>query len=303
MLIQSLYNQILQKISFPKISIITPNFNGSQYLEETVLSVLCQGYPNLEYIIIDGGSTDNSVEIIKKYEKHLKYWVSEPDEGMYHAIQKGFERSTGEIMAWINSDDMYHKNSFFTVAEIFDSLPSVNWIQGASTSFDESGRTVYVHQSRRFGRVDFINHDFKWIQQESVFWRRSLWEKAGSNVNMNLKYAGDFALWLKFFSYEKLYVTHALVGGFRWRRSNQITIDHFEDYLIEVENLLTTLEVSKKDLKILSRYKKILAVQKNIRRLRLFRTEWITNRYREKHFELGKYIIFNRFSAKFVIAG
>ena len=98
--------------NYPKISIVTPNYNGVKYLEQTIVSVLNQNYPNLEYIIIDGGSTDGSVEIIKKYESKLSYWVSEPDMGLYHAIQKGFEKSTGEIMAWINSDDMYVKGSF-----------------------------------------------------------------------------------------------------------------------------------------------------------------------------------------------
>ena len=98
-------------MNFPKITIVTPSFNQGQYLEETILSVINQNYPNLEYIIIDGGSSDNSVEIIKKYEKHLAYWVSESDEGVCYAIQKGFQKSTGDLMAWINSDDMFHKKS------------------------------------------------------------------------------------------------------------------------------------------------------------------------------------------------
>jgi glycosyltransferase involved in cell wall biosynthesis len=106
-------------MNLPKISIITPNYNGGEYLEETIQSILTQNYPNLEYIIIDGGSTDNSVEIIKKYEDQLSFWVSEPDKGLYDAIQKGFDKSSGEIMAWLNSDDLYHKNAFFTVVEIF----------------------------------------------------------------------------------------------------------------------------------------------------------------------------------------
>jgi len=102
---------------WPKISIVTPNYNYGQYLEETIRSVLLQGYPNLEYIIMDGGSTDNSVEIIKKYEPWITYWESEKDRGQTHAINKGFKKATGDIVAWINSDDVYVPEAFHVVAQ------------------------------------------------------------------------------------------------------------------------------------------------------------------------------------------
>jgi glycosyltransferase involved in cell wall biosynthesis len=287
---------------YPKISIITPNYNGDQFLEETIKSVLNQNYPNLEYIIIDGGSTDNSINIIRKYEDKLAYWLCENDKGIYHAIQKGFERSSGEIMAWINSDDMYHNKALFTIAEIFTSFKKVNWIVGATTSFDETGRTISCSQSRLFTKFDFYNSDFKWIQQESVFWRRSLWDKVGSRLNLTLEYAGDFELWLRFFEYEKLYVTHALIGGFRLRQSNQISLDHIDGYLMEVENLISSLELSDQDLKILKRYRKILFSKKIIQKLKLFRTDWLINKYRAKYFDPGKFILYDRSSAKFLIS-
>lgn len=285
----------------PRISIVTPNYNSGKYLEETILSVLDQCYPNLEYIIIDGGSTDNSVEIIKKYADSLTYWESEKDKGMYHAIQKGFEKSTGEIMAWINSDDIYHRNSLFSIAEIFSSFPEVNWIVGASTNIDDKGRTIFVNQSRKFSKFDFYNHDFKWLQQESVFWRRTLWEKAGSRLNTDLKYAGDFELWLRFFQHDLLYVTHALTGGFRFRTSEQISLEKMDDYLREAEESIVKINLNREDEKILANYRKVQKIVSWLKKLKILRTELITNRYRLKYYPSSPEIFFNRMTMMFEI--
>lgn len=282
-----------------KISIITPNFNGGQFLEQTILSVLNQKYADLEYIVIDGGSTDNSLEIIKKYEKHLAYWVSEPDKGMYEAIQKGFDKSSGEVMAWLNSDDMYHPNALQSVAEIFESIGEVNWLVGASTYFDEKSRTVTCVQTRGFTRLDFLNADFKWIQQESVFWRRSLWEKSGSRLNTNLKYAGDFELWLRFFQHEPLNVTHALIGGFRLRSSNQFSLEHLDDYLEEVKVCLRNMEVSISDKKILSGYHRLKRIEALLQSLHVLNTARFSHKYRNKHFGSAPVIRFDRNKMKF----
>jgi len=228
-------------VAVPKISIVTPVFNGAKYLEDTIMSVIQQGYPNLEYIIIDGGSTDGTVDIIKKYEKHLTYWVSEPDDGLYHAVQKGFEKSTGDIMAWINSDDMYHKGSFSMVAELFTQFPEIDWLMGIPSIYDEKGRTVMVDNFKPWCKADLYMGKYaedSWIQQESTFWRRSLWEKAGSTLNLDLKYAADFELWLRFFRHAELYSLKSLLSGFRFRSGNQVSLDNRSAYLNEVQSAI-----------------------------------------------------------------
>jgi glycosyltransferase involved in cell wall biosynthesis len=129
----------------PKLSIITPSYNQASYLEETIRSVLLQNYPNLEYIIIDGGSTDGSVEIIKNYEPWLTYWVSEPDRGQAHAINKGFQRASGEILAWINSDDIYQPYAFLQAATFFLNNQDAIAIYGNVNSIDKDGNFLMTH--------------------------------------------------------------------------------------------------------------------------------------------------------------
>jgi len=293
---------------YPKISIVTPNFNGGAYLEQTIESVLSQKYPNLEYIIIDGGSTDESISIIKKHESRLAYWVSEPDKGLYDAIQKGFDKSTGEIMAWINSDDLYHPKAFFTVAELFE-LNGVNWLQGIPSVFDEMGRTVYVNPIKRWTKLDYYLGNFAWIQQESIFWRRSLWEVSGKKIATDMKYAGDLELWLRFFRHDKLFVTHALLGGFRQRSKGQLSLNFLEQYKEEArakiqDEITNNIPVAERDL-----LKKIVAQNSLIAKIRSVVLKKIIskvfyypiNKKRQVYFSYPSMIIFDRVAQKFKI--
>ncbi len=243
-------------MNYPKISIVTPNFNQVHFIEDTIKSVLNQGYPNLEYIIIDGGSTDGSIDIIKKYESQLTYWISEPDEGMYEAIQKGFNRSTGEIMAWLNSDDMYHSRSLFVVASIFNSFPVVKWLTGMNTFFDENGFCIQSASPTKINKYDYYQKKIEWIQQESTFWRRELWNQAGGFIDTKLKYAGDFELWLRFFRTDRLFFTTALLGGFRLRSSNQLSLDMLSQYYEEAYNCIDDEVLSDFDSKLILKKKR-----------------------------------------------
>ena len=211
---------------YPKISVVTPNYNQDRFLEQTIKSVLDQGYPNLEYIVIDGKSTDNSVAIIKKYESQLHYWISEKDNGMYDAINKGFLKATGSIMCWINSDDLLAEKSLFKVAEVFNNNPNVNWLMGYPTIINEQNEVTWQGQDAKvFNPLFFYLHnharDFSFIQQESTFWRRSIWEQAGGRLNTSYSLAADFDLWLRFFRNHKLYFYNEQLSAFRKRKGQQ----------------------------------------------------------------------------------
>jgi len=180
----------------PRLSIVTPSFNQAVFLERTMKSVLDQNYPDLEYIVQDGGSTDGSVEIINKYKKYLKSSNSMKDNGQADAINKGFSKSSGEIMAWLNSDDIYLPGTLNFVASYFNRNPRVDVVYGH--------RILINNEDKEIGRWILPPHDKKvlmwadFIPQETLFWRRKIWEKSGSNLNTEFNFALDWDLLLRF---------------------------------------------------------------------------------------------------------
>jgi glycosyltransferase involved in cell wall biosynthesis len=180
---------------WPKITVVTPSYNQGQFIEQTISSVLDQSYPNLEYIIIDGGSSDDSVEIIRRYEKHLAFWISEKDNGAADAIAKGFRRATGSILAYLNSDDIYLDGALKTAGEAMaDSgidvlFGDTLWIDTAGNHIGERRQTSFDAEGYMCGGAD--------LQQPSTFWRRELYERCGG-INPEFRFAFDTDLFFRF---------------------------------------------------------------------------------------------------------
>ena len=221
-----------------RIALVTPSFNTAPFLVETLDSVLLQGHPGLEYVVVDGGSTDGSAGVLDRYRHRLHAVVVEPDDGHADAINKGFARTTGDIMGWLNSDDVLHHDALMTIDAVFTAFPEIEWITGIpTTALGGGGNGVIefrVRQGRRFTYGDFLAGDFRWLQQESTFWRRSLWERAGGGLDTDLRLAVDFELWMRFFRHARLHTVDALLGAFR-RREGQRSAVLLDDYLMEVE--------------------------------------------------------------------
>ena len=208
--------------SYPKISIVTPSYNQGQFLEETIRGVKNQGYTNFEHIVIDGGSTDNTLETLKKYP-HLT-WVSEPDRGQTHAINKGLHRATGDILAYINSDDTYLPGAFHTVVAFFQRNPEFDMVYGDYNVIDATG-----HILKRARQIDF---DYGMgccigfgiiISQPAAFWRRKVLENVGF-LNEQFDYAMDAEYWFRIAQQHNIQHIPASLANFRWHSEAKTTI-------------------------------------------------------------------------------
>jgi glycosyltransferase involved in cell wall biosynthesis len=191
----SLLNTTPNLFPWPRITIVTPSYNQGQFLEETIRSVLLQGYPNLEYIIIDGGSTDGSIDIIKKYEPWLAYWESEKDRGQSHAINKGFDRCTGDILAWLNSDDSYTPRALQTIALFAIEHPKVGAFAGGSRAANPKGKILEEKHPPGLTFDDILHWDEPNLPQPSCFFRKAVWDQCGP-LDERLHFVMDYNLWL-----------------------------------------------------------------------------------------------------------
>ncbi len=180
----------------PRITVVTPSFNQGQYIEATIRSVLLQEYPNLEYVIVDGGSTDGTLDVIRRYEPWLAGWSSAPDDGPAQAINRGLAGATGDILCWLNADDLYLPGALWAAAESFAGQPDTALVYGEGWYIDEAGAPIEPCRfvRRRFDRRTLVNRDP--ILQPAAFWRRALWQATGP-LDESLRWVFDWEWFIR----------------------------------------------------------------------------------------------------------
>ena len=201
--------------TLPQVSIVTPSYNQGDFVERTILSVICQDYPNLQYVFVDAVSVDKTQEILEKYKPHFAKLIVEPDKGQTEALNKGFRHCTGEILAYLNSDDCYaDKDVIATIVQQFQDHPEIDVIYGQRNCINKMGRFGYCPPFRAFCEKSLYLSDY--IAQECVFWRRGIFEKTGGYLDESFQFAMDYELWLRFLKHGAKFLSiEPFVGLFR----------------------------------------------------------------------------------------
>ncbi|MGO8930999.1 MAG: glycosyltransferase family 2 protein [Limisphaerales bacterium] len=221
--------------AWPRISVVTPSYNQGCFIEETIRSVLLQGYPNLEYIIIDGGSTDNSLEIIRKYEPWLSYWVSEKDRGQSHAINKGWARANGDLIAWLCSDDTYLPGALQHAASAWSQNREVAAVVGAVQATDAQSRLIGRPSVPRLPAVPpldltLFDHETFFLPQPSCFWPREALDAIGRHVKEELVYGMDRELYYRTCAHGRVSLLSAPLATCRFHDQSKCVAAPFESY-------------------------------------------------------------------------
>ena len=206
----------------PLVSIVTPSFNHAQFIEATMRSVLTQDYPNIEYLVVDGGSNDGTVDVIKKYEDKLAWWVSEKDKGQTDAINKGFNRAKGDIFAWLNSDDTYQPGAVSAAVKYMQEHPDVGMVYGDCNFIDEHGNVIGKFNS---AQTDYrlLRQGYVHIPQQTMFFRRELWEQVGP-LDPSFYFAMDYDLWTRIAAHAQIKYVPQTWANFRLHTSGKTII-------------------------------------------------------------------------------
>lgn len=228
------------------IGLVTPNLNYAKSLARTLDSVLGQNYPRLDYLVIDDGSTDGSREILERYQQRGLRWEPGPQRGQYPALNHGLARVAGDILGWINSDDILLPWTLRTVAEIFTAFPEVEWVMGAPAVIQDDA-VVEVAPVRPLLQEAlalglYSGGNWGLVQQESCFWRRGLWERAGA-LREDLAFAADFELWTRFAQHAELTTCSAVLGGFTVHATNRSRVNS-DRYAADVAHVVDALAPS-----------------------------------------------------------
>ncbi len=223
-------------VSLPRITVITPSFNQSAFLERTILSVLNQGYPNLEYIIIDGGSTDGSVDIIKRYSSQLAFWESVPDRGQSHAINKGLQRATGDWICWQNSDDIFYPKAFETLAKTIQKNPKLELVIGDIKLIDELDNLIrpmcYVRPTYKSLLAEGMV-----LTNQAAFWRNSIHKEIGW-LDESLHYGFDYEWFLRILRFTNAtYHIPKFLGALRFHSETKTSLNQ-DKFKLEYAKIL-----------------------------------------------------------------
>jgi glycosyltransferase involved in cell wall biosynthesis len=218
------YFDVVPPAAAPTISIVTPSLQHGRFLERTLASIVGQQYPALEYVVQDGGSTDETLDVLRRFEPRLSSWASEPDGGQADAVNRGFARTTGEVMGWLNSDDLLLPGALATIGRLFTSRPDVDVVYGHRLVIDERDRKVGSwilprHSDRVLGLADYV-------PQETLFWRRRVWDAVGGHVDESFQFALDWDLLLRFRAAgAKIVRVPRFLGAFRVHSKQKTLVD------------------------------------------------------------------------------
>ena len=230
------------------ILIVTPNLNGARFLKDCIESIQRQDYPAIKHVVIDGGSTDESLEILKRYS--VDYEIV-PELNNYEAIHYGFEKYPSDIQAWLNADDIYRDGALYSVMQIFNTSSHVWWLTGLPSLTDSTGRIKPITSlpCPLFSKYFYLQGRRKYIQQESTFWRSKLYTTV-NGLSTDYKYANDYFLWFSFFKHTKLYTLPQILASFREHGGGQISVKNREKYKGEVEDIIAKNKIVLNPIKI-----------------------------------------------------